>query len=190
MSTSFASRARPNGWYGMLVLVATESAIFGALISTYVYLRFGSVDWPPAGIAPPSATAPIVLTAVLVATSLPLALAARTAWRRTAGPLLAPVALAVAVQAGYLAFQVHLYADDLSRFSPKDTAYGSIYFTLLAVHHAHVAVGILAELWLIGRLRRGMSEYRRTAVMAVALYWHFVNLAAIAVTTVLLSPSW
>jgi cytochrome c oxidase subunit 3 len=190
MTSTLVPRARPNGWYGMLILVATESAIFGTLLATYAYLRFRDASWPPPGIAPPSVTAPLALALVLVATSLPMALAARTARHRLSGPLLAPVAVAALVQAGYLAFQVHLYADDLARFSPHDSAYGSVYFTVLAVHHAHVAVGVLLDLWLLVRLRGRLTEYRRSAVMAIALYWHFVNLAGLAVTATILSPAW
>ena len=37
--------ARPNGWYGMLILVATESALFGTLLASYVYLRFQTATW-------------------------------------------------------------------------------------------------------------------------------------------------
>jgi heme/copper-type cytochrome/quinol oxidase subunit 3 len=190
MTTAPVSRARPKGWYGMLTLVATESALFGTLLASYAYLRFHDPAWPPPGVAPPGITAPLVLAVVLVAASAPVALASRTARRGTAGPLMAPIALALVVQAFYLAFQAHLFADDLSRFSPSESAYGSIYFTLLAVHHAHVGVGILLDVWLLGRLRGGRTEYRRTAVTAVVVYWYFVSLAGLAVTATILSPSW
>jgi cytochrome c oxidase subunit III len=190
VSTTTLPRSRPNGWYGMLVLVASESALFGTLLATYAYLRFHDPRWPPPGIEPPSVTAPLVLALVLVASSAPLALAARTARRRGPGPLLGPIALALAVQVIYLAFQAHLFADDLGRFPASGSAYGSIYFTLLAVHHAHVGVGILLDCWLLGRLRGGLTEYRRSAVLAIALYWYFVGLAGLAVTATILSPAW
>ncbi|HEX2378515.1 MAG TPA: cytochrome c oxidase subunit 3 [Gaiellales bacterium] len=190
MITAPVPRARPNGWYGMLALVATESALFASLLATYAYLRFHDPHWPPPGIDPPSITAPLVLALVLVAASAPMALAARTARQRTAGPLIAPVALALVVQAAYLAFQIHLYADDLGRFSASGSAYGSIYFTLLAVHHAHVGIGVLLDCWLIARLRGGLTGYRRTAVGAIALYWYFVSLAGLAVTATILTPAW
>jgi heme/copper-type cytochrome/quinol oxidase subunit 3 len=190
MTTTPIASSRPNGWYGMVALVATESALFGALIATYVYLRFYDPRWPPPGIDPPSVTAPLILSLVLLATSAPMWLAARTARRRRSGPLIAPIAAALIVQAGYLAFQAHLFADDLDRFSASGSAYGSIYFTLLAIHHAHVGVGVLLDCWLVGRLRRGLNSYRRGAVMAIALYWYFVGLVGLAVTATILIPSW
>jgi heme/copper-type cytochrome/quinol oxidase subunit 3 len=191
MTTAPVTRARPNGWYGMLLLVATESALFGTLLATYAYLRFYDVRWPPPGIAPPSVTAPLVLALVLAATIVPMALASRTARRGGSVRLMvAAIALALVVQVAYLAFQIHLFADDLDRFSPRETAYGSVYFTLLGIHHAHVGVGVLLDCWLLGRLRGGLTRYRRTAVSAVALYWYFVGLVGLAVTATILSPAW
>ncbi len=190
MTTAVRPAARPNGWYGMLILVATESALFGTLLATYVYLRFQARTWPPHGVAAPSVTAPLVLALVLVAATAPMAFAARAAARGQRGATLAGIACAFAVQAVYLGLQIHLYADDLARFSPRLDAYGSIYFTLLAVHHVHVAVGLVLDLWLLARLSRGLTSYRRTAVSAVALYWYFVSVAGLIVTATVLSPSW
>ncbi len=46
---------------------------------------------------------------------------------------------------------------DLSRFSPSDHAYGSIYFLLLGADHAHVALGLLFDVWLLAKLVRGLT---------------------------------
>jgi heme/copper-type cytochrome/quinol oxidase subunit 3 len=190
--TAAATRraARPNGWYGMLILVATEASLFGTLMASYVYLRFQTKTWPPHGVPMPAVTAPVVLALVLVASSLPMAFAARSANRGARGAALAGIACALVVQAVYLGFQLHLYADDLSRFRPSDDGYSSIYFTLLAVHHIHVAVGILFDVWLLARLSRRLTTYRRTAVAAIAFYWYFVGIVGLFVTATITSPRW
>ncbi len=103
MTTAARPAARPNGWYGMLILVATESALFGTLLASYVYLRFQARTWPPHGIAAPSVTAPLVLALVLVAALVPIAFAARAAGRGEQGAAMAAIAFAFAVQAVYLA---------------------------------------------------------------------------------------
>ena len=191
MTTATARRgARPNGWYGMVILVATESAIFGTLVATYVYLRFQAPAWPPAGVHPPSVTAPLVLALVLVAAAGVVGYASRAAAHGQRGAALAALGTAFVVQAVYLGFQIHLYAADLTRFSPRLDAYASIYFTLLAVHHIHVGVGLVLDGWLLARLSRGLTPYRRTALSAVALYWYFVSIAGLFVTATILSPSW
>ena len=86
-------------------------------------------------------------------------------------------------------WQVHEYVGDLARFTPHDHAYGSIYFTLLGADHAHVALGLLFDLWLLAKLARGLTTYRLNALQAIALYWHAVNVITIVVTLTVLSPA-
>ena len=179
--------ARPNGWWGVVVFVATEATLFGTMIGSYFYLRFRAVEWPPAGVPAPHVTVPLVLTGVLVATSLPVAMSVSSARRGLAARAWIALLVALVVQSGYLAMQIHLFLDDLDKFSPQGSAYGSIYFTLLGAHHAHVAVALLLEAWLLVRLASGLTRYRLVGLKAVAFYVHFVNVLAVAVVTVQLS---
>ena len=179
----------PTGWWGMALLIATEATLFGAVISTYFYLRFNAVQWPPAGVEPPAVALPLVLTAALVATTAPLLLAVRAARSGRARRAAELLGAALAIQAGYIAVQVVLFQSDLGKFSPEDSAYGSIYFTMLALDHAHVVVGMGLELWLVSRLLAGLTNYRVVAVRAIALYWYFVNAVTIPVVLTQLSPS-
>jgi heme/copper-type cytochrome/quinol oxidase subunit 3 len=192
VSASYAARRRisfPVGWWGVMILVATEAAFFGTLIASYFYLRLKATQWPPPGIEPPDVTAPLILTGVLVASSLPMLIATRAArhgdGRRTWAMLLA----ALVLQAAYLGVQIHLFGSDLDKFEPDGSAYGSIYFTLLGAHHLHVAVGVLMVAWLLARLLTGLTNYRVTAVWVVAIYWYLVSVAAIAVVLTQISPS-
>jgi heme/copper-type cytochrome/quinol oxidase subunit 3 len=182
-------RALPNGWWGMAMLVATEATLFGTLIATYFYLRFQVVHWPPPGIERPSVPLPLSLTGALLVTSLPVFFAVRATRAAHPGRAVALLALAASVQCGYLATQVVLYLDDLHRFSPKATAYGSIYFTLLLTHHVHVLVEILLGTWMAVRLSQGVTAYRLTGLRAFALYAYFVNTVAVVVVLTQLSPS-
>jgi len=179
--------ARPNGWWGVVVFVATEATLFGTMIGSYFYLRFRAVEWPPAGVPAPHVTVPLVLTGVLVATSLPVAMSVSSARRGLAARAWIALLVALVVQSGYLAMQIHLFLDDLDKFSPQGSAYGSIYFTLLGAHHAHVAVALLLEAWLLVRLASGLTRYRLVGLKAVAFYVHFVNVLAVAVVAVQLS---
>ena len=181
--------AKPNGWWGMVVFVASEVTLFGTLIGSYFDLRFRTPEWPPQGVPDPKLALPLILLAALVATSIPVQLGTVFARRgRAVGAQLAFV-VAIAVQAAYFGLQTHLFADDLSHFSPRDSAYGSIYYTLIGTHHLHVLVGMLLELWLVLRLFGGVTRYREVGVRATAFYWHAVNVLAVAVTIVQLSPS-
>src|SRR4029078_5310373 len=109
-------------------------------MASYVYLRFQTAVWPPHGVAAPSATAPTVLALVLVASALPMAYAAHAADRGRRRAALAGIACALVIQAVYLGFQIHLYADDLSRLSPSRDAHASLYHTLPGEHHIRAAL--------------------------------------------------
>jgi len=182
-------RAMPSGVWGVALLVATEAALFGTVLASYYYLRFDAARWPPAGIEPPDVALPLALTGALVLTSVPVLLATVAARRAQVGSARGLLLLALLVQAGYLAVQILLFKRDLGVFSPRDTAYGSIYFTLLGLHHLHVVVGLLLELGLLVKLLGGLTNYRVIGVRAVAIYWYFVNFMAVLVVLTQLSPS-
>jgi cytochrome c oxidase subunit III len=181
--------AQPNGWWGVVLLIATEATLLLAIVGTYYYLRFQATQWPPRGIDAPSVALPLVMMGVLLLTSVPMQLAAIATRAGRVGPTRALIVLAMLVQAGYLAVQIILLRNDLLDFSPAATAYGSIYFTMIVAHHAHVAIGLLLDVGILIRLIGGLTDYRAVGVRAIALYWHFVNLMAIIVVLTQLSPS-
>jgi cytochrome c oxidase subunit III len=188
-AVDLARRSPPNGWIGVALFVASETTFFGLMIASYFYLRFQVTHWPPVGIEKPKVALPLILTAILVSTTAPLIAAVRAGRAGRVALAWALVVLALIVQSGYLGVQVHQFLSDLDKVHPKASAYGSIYITLLGAHHLHVAVGILLELWLVGRLLGGLTTYRLTALRAIALYWSFVNAVAVAVVFTLISPS-
>ena len=78
VSVSRALRARigpPAGWWGMLILIASESMLFATFIAAYYYLRFTSPEWPQDGLPAPKIAVPLILVGCLVATSVPMQLA-------------------------------------------------------------------------------------------------------------------
>ena len=181
--------AKPNGWWGMVVFVATEATLFGTLIGSYYDLRFRSPQWPPPGVPDPKVLLPLILLAVLVSSSVPVQLASNFARAGRGAASRVALLCALALQGAYLGLQIHLYVDDLHHFTPQGSSYGSIYFTLVGAHHAHVLVGIMLEAWLLLRLFGGVTRYRAVGIQATAFYWHAVNVLAVAVTIVQLSPS-
>jgi heme/copper-type cytochrome/quinol oxidase subunit 3 len=183
-------RAQPNGWWGMVLFLCAEVTLFGSLIATYFYLDFNSHQWPPPGIERPSVILPFVATGALLATTIPMWVAARAGRAGRRGPTLGMISVATIVQACYLALQIILMVHDSRHFSPRGSAYGSIYYTLLGVHHAHVLLGILinlAVLWYVSL--RGLTNYWLTAVRVTAIYWYVVAGIAVFVVFTQTSPT-
>jgi heme/copper-type cytochrome/quinol oxidase subunit 3 len=182
-----ARLARPNGWWGMALFVATEATLFGTIIGTYFYLRFNNLHWPPPGVPEPKVTLPLVLTGLLVVTSVPVQLAVNAASRGLLARARVALLLALVVQAGYLGMQIHLFVHDVHEFPPSGSTYSSIYFTMLGAHHLHVFVGVLLSAWILLRTATGLTTYRMNGLRAIAFYWHFINVLALCVVGVQLS---
>jgi heme/copper-type cytochrome/quinol oxidase subunit 3 len=184
------ARGKPVGVWGMALFLCSEATIFGTLLATYFYLDFDNARWPPAGIRPPSVMLPLISTGVLLLTSIPMWRASRAARAGARTQVTVLVTLALVVQCCYLAGQILLFRHDLNHFRPQDTAYGSIYFTILAADHAHVLLGILIDAVVLAYVTlRGLTNYWTTGVRGLAIYWHVVNVITVLVTLTQLSPS-
>jgi cytochrome c oxidase subunit III len=182
-------RAQPSGWWGAILLIASETALFGCLIASYFYLRFDSSAWPPDGIEKPAVVLPLAFTAMLLAACGPLFLAVRSARQGRVKRAWWLLAAATVVQAAYLGLQIHLFVGDLDSFGPQVDAYASAYYALLGLHHAHVAIGLALDLWLLAKLFGGLTNYRLVAIRVIALYWYFVSAMAVLVVLTQLYPS-
>ena len=187
MTLAGRRRGPSVAFWGMATVVASEATLFGTFIGSYYYLRFSALHWPPPGTPEPRVVVPLVMAGVLATTSLPMQLAAIAARRARLWSARALLVWALAVQCGYLAYEIHDYVDQLHRSAPQDNAYSSIYYTLLGADHVHVAIGILLVGWLLWKLLRGLTMYRLNAVQVIAFYWHAVNLLTLIVIGVLLS---
>jgi heme/copper-type cytochrome/quinol oxidase subunit 3 len=183
-------RGRPLGWWGMLMLIATEAVLFGSMIASYFYLRFKTPQWPPVGVPEPKVLYPVLLTAVLVLSSLPAAVASRSARRglpgRAAWGLVVTLALAGIYAAGTSVLVVRAW----HHVGAQHDAYDSLFFTLQGAHVGHVVVGLLINLFLLGKISRGrLTKYRVNGIWAMSLYWHFVNALAVGVLLTTISPA-
>lgn len=182
-------QAFPNAWWGVALLIATEATLLLCMVATYFYLQSKSAHWPPPGIEKPKVALPLVLTGALLVTSVPMALAYSAAARGALAPARWLIVGALAIQGGYLGAQIHEFIADIDKVHATSTSYGSIYLTMIASHHAHVAIGILLSLGILARLMSGLTSYRLAGLRAIALYWHFVNAMAILVVLTQISPS-
>jgi heme/copper-type cytochrome/quinol oxidase subunit 3 len=173
----------------MAMVIAAEATLFAMMIGSYFILRFKNIAWPPRGIPEPKVVVPLVLLGVLLLSLVPVRLAfvaARDGLLARARVLLV---VALVVQAGYFAMEVRLFSDDLHDFTPQTHAYGSIYYTLLGASHAHIALGLLLDLWLLWKLSRGLTQYRLNGFHAISFYWLAVGAITTAVTLTTLSPA-
>ena len=179
----------PAAWWGIAMVIASEATLMACFVATYYYLRIRAVEWPPPGIPEPRVVVPLVLAGVLASTSIPMYLAARAGRAGRVGRARLLLVVALLAQAGYFAYEVQDFSDQLKEFTPQTNAYGSIYYTLLGAEHTHVAVGILMSAWLVLRLFTGLTRYRLVAVRAIAFYWYAVSVISVVVALCIVSAA-
>jgi heme/copper-type cytochrome/quinol oxidase subunit 3 len=182
-------RSLPLGVWGMVMLIFTEGALFFTLLGSYWYLRFRNTGWPPHGVPDPKVALPLILTGVLLLSAVPVMAAARAVRAGRVKVARGLLALSLLVQLGYLAVQIVEFRLDFLDFTPSGSAYGSVYFTLVGLHHVHVIVGMLLSGAILAKLTTGMTPYRETGLRAIAWYWCFVAGVAVPVVFTQISPS-
>jgi heme/copper-type cytochrome/quinol oxidase subunit 3 len=158
--------------WSTLGLFAIEGMVFALMIANYLYLKGREPHWPP-GVFPPDLLWGTVNTAILLASLVPNQLTKRAAedfdirgiriWLSTA------IAFAVLFNAvRILEFQsLNVWWDT--------NAYGSVVWTLLGLHTAHLLTdlidsAVLCVLFVTGPL----EEKRFVDVSENSFYWYFV----------------
>jgi cytochrome c oxidase subunit III len=186
MSSSFAAtattapdaRTRENGWWGMLLFIATEATIFGVLFATYFYLRFKNMpQWPPDGIKQPTLGLPLLMSAFLLTSSIPMHVAELGVKKGKEAWLKGGLAVSFLLGAGFLVIMLGLeYPEKLKEFTAQTDVYGSLFFLITGLHGSHVFVGLVMNAWAQVKAARGRFDpNHHLTILNVAVYWHFVD---------------
>ncbi|HVX40630.1 MAG TPA: cytochrome c oxidase subunit 3 [Gemmatimonadaceae bacterium] len=168
------SGRRSPGWWGMLWFCATEAMLFACFIASYFYLRGNFEAFGAEGGKYPPIILTLPMTVILLASSV-------SNWWGERGikqgnQLQLRIGLAVTFLLGltFLIMQGFEYHD--KPFGPTVSAYDSVFYTTTAFHGAHVAIGLLMNLYVQFRAWLGhFTAERHLAVENAGLYWHFVD---------------
>jgi cytochrome c oxidase subunit I+III len=174
-STVAASRGSyPPIWWGMLLLILIESVVFGSLISTYLYLRSGTPEWPLGGISKPDLLLPAINALILFASTIPIYLADHGIRKGNVFRLKVGIIVAAVMGATFLTLKVVEYTL-LVDYNWATNAYGSIIWTITGFHSAHV-ISVLLKAVVIGyfAFKGYFTAERNMGVQVNGIYWHFV----------------
>jgi len=162
----------PNGVLGMTLFVASETMLFGGMISAFTIIRSSSLLWPPLGQPRLPFAETAVNTAALLLSGVFLYLAQR-AYTRDHSRALRPLGISLLLGGFFVLFQgaewVALIRQGLTITS---STMGSFFYLIVGMHalHALGALGLLGHTWL--RLRRGWLVQSQLA--AAQVFWYFV----------------
>ncbi|MFL5469068.1 MAG: heme-copper oxidase subunit III [Gemmatimonadaceae bacterium] len=167
-------------WWGNLLMVLIEGAVFALLAASYFYIRRNFDTWPPPRTLLPGLGVSSVNLLLLIVSVVPYWYAARLAFEHER-PVRVGVWLMIGVAFGIAAIVLRFFEFGALHTRWDSNAYGSITWTLLGVHLAHLIAGTL-EGFVVGLvLFLGPVEkkhYTDTTVMAV--YWYFVVVSWVA----------
>lgn len=177
-----------NAKLGIWLFLASEVMLFGALFSTYIILRMGSLHWP-FGADELSVPIGTFNTAVLITSSITMVFAwsslKQNNWKRHKLFL----ALTIACACLFLVVKGFEYNAKFEHHHfPSTSTFFAIYFTLTGLHALHIIGGIvvLSYFYFPGQKMWKTDPERFTnRIEIVGLYWHFVDLVWIFLFPVL-----
>ena len=166
---------------GMWLFLASEVMLFGALFSTYVFLRVGAEDWQAlqtqAALNVPIGT---INTFVLITSSITMVMSWASLIEKNFSKFQLYFGLTVALALLFLIFKSFEYYQKFSHESyPSGNNFLAIYFTLTGLHALHVIGGIIVIAYHIGpgaKMWRSEPERFTNRIEVTGLYWHFVDL--------------
>jgi cytochrome c oxidase subunit 3 len=168
--------ARHGGYNltGFIIFLCSESIIFLAFFAGYINFKLSSPLWLPPGLEPLELREPLINTVVLVSSSFVAWLAERQLQRQRLWPFRLWWLLTMAMGSYFVFGQamewLHL------PFGLGRGVYGASFYLLTGFHGLHVITGVLLMALMLARsFRPGNYEGGEAGVIAVSLFWHFVD---------------
>ncbi len=159
---------------GFVIFLASESLIFLALFVGYAVYKSSAPLWLPAGVEGLEVREPLINTVVLVSSSLVIWLAERALHRQRLGEFRAWWLLTMAMGTYFVVGQA-IEWQHLS-FGLASGVFGASFYLLTGFHGLHVVTGLALMAFLLVRsLRPGLVLPEGKGVLAVSLFWHFVD---------------
>ncbi|WP_416385216.1 cbb3-type cytochrome c oxidase subunit I [Sphingomonas sp. LY54] len=177
----YASGPASPGWWAMFITMVGDATAFGSLIFGYFFYWTIHSDFPPApapGLDGPGLFWPMVALALILA-GWALTIAAResNARGRVGIARLALLLAAAATGAGALASLAGPWTTGLD---PRLHVYPAIVWILVLWIAAHAAVGVIMQLYALGRSLAGrMTPTYDGDVRNIAVFHHFLALSAL-----------
>ena len=164
----------------MFLFIASEVMLFGSFFTAYFFIRVVNHQaWPPPPFHLPVFVA-FVNTVILVTSSFTMHWSLQSIKRGDRAGLKAGLTLTFLTVLAFLLVQLLEYAR--IGFTPHDTAFGTVFFSLTGLHGAHVLVGLTILAAMATRAYRGhFSPEDHHGVEIGGIYWHFVDVMWIVV---------
>jgi cytochrome c oxidase subunit 3 len=161
---------------GVMIWLGSELMFFSGLFAAFFTIRAqAGGNWPPQGTHLDTARG-IAFTLVLVSSSFTMQYAVhQVEWRQRKSARRWIVATFI-LGFAFLANQAVEWVTITTRWTTN--SYGSLFFIMTGLHGLHVFLGLVAMVFLLGRMRGDApgDPGELSAVQGVSYYWHFVDI--------------
>ncbi|OJJ09145.1 cytochrome o ubiquinol oxidase subunit III [Alphaproteobacteria bacterium AO1-B] len=175
--------------FGFWLFLMGDAVIFALLFATYVVLSGNSA----AGLTSQqvfdlSHTA--IETALLLVSSLTFGIASLAMDKGHGRAVILWLLITLGLGLGFLAMEVLEFRGMiLQGAGPDVSGFLSAFFTLVGMHGAHVAMGSIGILLMIGQvMTKGLTLPVRSRLNRLGLFWHFLDIVWIGIFSVVYLP--
>ena len=173
-----------RGTWAIALTIATEATLFVCLFASYFFLANNKNRW--AIDEPPKMKYAFIMLAVLLSSSLVLHWGEKQVKKQNYRAGRIALGITILMGIGFLALSAFEYLDHWKELTPYSDSYGSIFYTIVSIHAAHVIVGLIMLIYtlILPRYSPALrSPYRPYHV--ASLYWHFVDIVWVFVVGLL-----
>jgi cytochrome o ubiquinol oxidase subunit 3 len=170
--------------YGFWIFILSDMVLFSSLFAAYAVLS-GSAAGGPTGAELFNLRNVFILTMCLLLSSYTCGLGALSAERQRPEGFLLFAALTFVLGAAFLWLEISEFAGMIREGAgPSRSAFLSAFFTLVGMHGAHVATGLV---WLLFMMAQVVAKGLRPAVLrrllCFSLFWHALDIVWVGVMT-------
>jgi cytochrome c oxidase subunit I+III len=182
----YAAKNAP-GWWGLLIFLLADVALFASLLFGYIYLWLLNPVWPPEGIWPAPWLLPAIASAALLASVIAMRWAVVENRHGNAGRYRLALLLCSALGSAALLSSVAVI---WQMPSVGLHAYVSVSVTVLGFAAIHIAIGLLINAFVWLRSLHGYTSAARPLEARIAMgFWYYtVAISLIAAAMVHIFP--
>ncbi len=171
--------------FGFWVYLMTDCVLFASLFATFIVLRNNTNGGEP-GSELFSMPFVLVETLILLTSSFTCGLAMLAVQQRKKQQVQIWLAITAALGMAFLAMElyefIHLIHEDNSW---QRSGFLSSFFTLVATHGLHIAIGLIWMITMIVRISKvGLTHNSVRKLAMLSLFWHFLDVVWIFIFSI------
>lgn len=190
-TTTAASEEAEEKLFGFWIFLMSDGVIFALLFATYAVMYYRTAGGPTSMQLYDLKSA-FIQTLLLLTSTLTMGIAtiaAKYSDGRT-GQVKFWLVVTLSLGIAFLAFELHDFVGMFDKGAgPWRSGYLSGFFSLVPTHGLHVTAASLWVIVILFQIRRfGLTDFVKTRLLRLALFWHFLDIVWIGIFSVVYLP--